>query len=72
MKDPVFLSSPIFPPTIPSKLPLSSNRDDHLIQLLSQDNFRYKAQLTSLYMDPTDCTFRLCDKNHDFFRIHCF
>ena len=31
MKDPVFLSSPIYPPFIPSKPSLSTNRDDHLI-----------------------------------------
>ena len=59
MNDPLFLSAPVFPPTIPSK---PSNRDDHLIPLLSQDNFFSKAQLTSLYMQSTDYTFRLCDK----------
>ena len=35
MKDPLFLSSVVFPPTIPSKPSLSTNRDDHLIPLLS-------------------------------------
>ena len=35
MKDPVFLSLTIYPPSIPSKIPLCSNRDDHLIPLLS-------------------------------------
>ena len=35
MKDPVFLSSPIFPPKIPSQPSLSTTRDDHLIPLLS-------------------------------------
>ena len=63
MKDPVFLSSLIFPPTIPSKHSLSTNRDDHLIPLLSQDNYTFKAQLTSLYMHPIDYTFRLYEKN---------
>ena len=48
MKDPVFLSSPIYPPFIPSKPSLSTNRDDHLIPLLSHDDFIFKAQLTSL------------------------
>ena len=67
MKDPVFLSSPIYPPFIPSKPSLSTNRDDHLIPLLSHDNFIFKAQLTSLYIHPTDYSFRLYDKNQDFF-----
>ena len=67
MKDPVFLSSPIYPPSIPSKSSLSTNCDDHLIPLLSHDNFIFKAQLTSLYMHPTDYSFRLYDKNQDFF-----
>ena len=67
MKDPVFLSSLQIPPTIPSKPSLSTNRDNHLIQLLSPDNLKFKAQLTSLYMNPTDYTFRLYDKNQDFF-----
>ena len=67
MKDRVFLSSPIYPPSIPSKSSLSTNRDDHLIPLLSHDNFIFKAQLSSLYMHPTDYSFRLYDKNKDFF-----
>ena len=67
MKDPVFLSPPIFPPTLPSKPSLSTNLDDHLIPILSQDNFIFKAQLTSLYMYPSDYTFRLYDKNQVFF-----
>ena len=65
MKDPVFLPSPIYPPFIPSKPSLSLNRDDHLIPLLSHDDFIFKAQLTSLYMHPTDYSFRLYDKNQD-------
>ena len=67
MKDTVFLSSPIYAPSIPSKIPLCTNRDDHLIPLLSHDDFVFKAQLTSLYMHPTDYSFRLYDKNQDFF-----
>ena len=63
MKDPVFLSSPIYPPFIPSKPSLFRNRDNHLIPLLSHDDFIFKAQLTSLYMHPTDYSFRLYDKN---------
>ena len=73
MKDPVFLSSPIYPPFILSKPSLSTNRDDHLIPLLSHDDFIFKAQLTSLYMHPTDLfLFRLYDKNQDFCYIYSF
>ena len=67
MKNPVFLSSHVFPPKIPSQPSLSTTCDDHLISRLSQDNFTFKAQLTSLYMHPTDSTLRLYDKNQDFF-----
>ena len=67
MKDPVFLASPIYPPFISSKPSLSTTRDDHLIPLLSHDDFIFKAQLTSLYMHPTDYSFRLYDQNQDFF-----
>ena len=67
MKDPIFLSSPIYPPSIPSKTSLCTNRDDHLISILSTDDFVFKAQLTSIYMHPTDYSFRLYDKNQDFF-----
>ena len=67
MKDPVFLSSPIYPPSKPSKISLCTNRDDHLIPLLSHGDFVFKARLTSLYMHPTDNSFRLYDKNQDFF-----
>ena len=66
-KDPVFLSSPIYPPSIPSKTSTCTNRDDYLIPLLSNGDFVFKAQLTSLYMHPTDYSFRLYDKNQDFF-----
>ena len=71
-KDPVFLSSPSYPPFIPSKSSLSINRDDHLIPLLSHGDFIFKAQLTSLYMHPIDYSFRLYDKNQDFFYIYSF
>ena len=67
MKDPVFLSSPIYPPFISSKPSLPTTRDDHLIPILSQDDFIFKSQITSLYMHPTDYSFRLYDKNQDFF-----
>ena len=50
MKDPLFLSSPVFFPKIPTKPSLSTNRDELLTPLLSQDNFIFKPQLTSLYM----------------------
>ena len=59
MKDPVFLSLPVFPPKMPSQPSNSTTRDDHLIPILSQDNFTFKAQLTSLYMHHNDYTFRL-------------
>ena len=72
MKGPVFLSPPIYPIFIPSKPSLSTNRADHLIPLLSHDDFIFKAQLTSLYMHPTDYSFRLFDKNQDFFYIYSF
>ena len=67
MKDPIFLSSPIYPPSIPSKFSLCTNRDDLLIPLLSTGDFVFKAQLTSLYMHLSDYSFRLFDKNQDFF-----
>ena len=67
MKDPVFLSSPIYPPFISTNTSLSTNRDDHLIPLLSHDDFLFKVQLTSLYMHPTDYSFRLYDENQYFF-----
>ena len=67
IKDPVFLSSPVYPSFIFTNTSLSTNRDDHLISLLSHDDFTFKAQLTSLYMHPTDYSFRQYDKNQDFF-----
>ena len=67
MKDHVFLSSSTDPPFISSKPSLSTNRDDHLIPLLSHDDFIFKAQLTSLYMQPTYYSFHSYEKNQDFF-----
>ena len=67
MKDPAFLSSPVYPPVISTNTQLSTTRDDHLIPVLSNDHFTFKAQLTSLYMHPTDYTFKLYDKNQDYF-----
>ena len=49
MKDPVFLSSPIYPLFISTNTSLSRNRDDHFILHLSHDDFTFKAQLTSLH-----------------------
>ena len=67
MKDPVFLSSPINPPFILPKPSLSTNRDDHLFPIFSHDDLIFEAQLTSLYMHPTEYSFSLYDKNQDFF-----
>ena len=66
MKDPVFLSSPTYHPTIPSNPSLSTNRDDHLLSVLLHSNFTFKGQQTSLYLHPTDYKFRLYDKHFDF------
>ena len=63
MQDPVFLSSSNNPPILSTNPSRSTNRDNHLISLLTQDNFTFIAQLTSHYMHPTDYTFRLYDKN---------
>ena len=67
MKDTAFLPSPIYPPKLPSKLSISANQDDHLIPHLSLDRFIFTSQLTSFYMHPTDYTFKVYDKNQDFF-----
>ena len=67
MKDPAFLSSSVYPPIIPTKPQLSTNRDEYLTPILSTNQFSFKSQLTSLYMHPTDYTFKLYDKNQDFF-----
>ena len=67
MNDPAFLSSPIYPPILPSKRSLSTNREDNLRPLFSHDRFIFKSQLTSVYMHPIDYTFRLYEKNQAFF-----
>ena len=61
------LLKPIYPPVICTNSQLSTTRDDYLIPILSTNHFSFKAQLTSLYMHPTDYTFKLYDKNQDFF-----
>ena len=66
MKYHLFFSPYIFPPTILSEPSFSTNFDNHLITLLSQDNFTLKAQLLSLFMHPTDYTHRLYDNNQEF------
>ena len=66
MKALICLSLPIYPPILQSKPSFSTNRDDHLIPHLSHARFTFKAQLTSLYMHPTDYPFRLYDKIQDF------
>ena len=66
MKAPIFLTSPVYPPVISPKDSISTQRDDYLIPILSTENFTFKSQLTSLYMHPTDYTFKLNDKNQDF------
>ena len=67
MEDPAFLLSPIYPPILPTKPQLSTTRDDYLVPILSTNRFSFKSQLTSLYMHPTDYTFKLYDKNQGFF-----
>ena len=67
MKDPAFFSSPVYPLIIPTKPQLSTNRDNYLAPIISTSRFSFKSQLTSLYMHPTDYTFKLYDKNQDFF-----
>ena len=66
MKDPAFLSSPVYPPIIPTQLQLSTNRDEYLVTNLSTNRFSYKYQLTFPYMQPTDYTFKLYDKKNFF------
>ena len=67
MKDPTFLTSHVYPPLISVKDSISTQRDDYLIPILSNEIFTFKSQLTSLYMHPTDYTFKLYDKNQHFF-----
>ena len=65
MKDPAFLSSPVYPPIIPTKPQLLTNRDEYLTPILSTNQFSFKSQIISLYMHPTDYTFKLYDINQD-------
>ena len=67
MKDPAFLTSPIYPPKIFPTHFLSTQRDDHLKSLLSHDNHTVKSQLTSSYKLPIDNTLKLNDKDQYFF-----
>ena len=67
MKDPAFLSSPVYPPIIPPKPQLSTNCDNYLVPKLSTSRFSFKSQLTSLNLHLTDYSFKLYNKNQDFF-----
>ena len=46
MKDPAFLLLPVYPPKIPTKPQLSTNRDEYLTPILSTSRFSLKSQLT--------------------------
>ena len=65
--DPKFFTSPAYPPQISQKDSISTQRDVYLIPILSNENLTVKSQLTSLCMYPTDYTFKIYDKNQDFF-----
>ena len=67
LRDPIFLTSPLCPPLISPKVSISTQGDYYLIPILSNENFIFKPQLISIYMHPTDYTFKLNDKNQDFF-----
>ena len=54
MKGPALLSSPLYPTILPTKPSLATIRDYHIIPMLSFNRFTFKAQLTSLYIYPTD------------------
>ena len=54
MKDHIFLTSPVYPPLICPNDSISTQRDDYLIPILSNENFTFKSQLKALYMHPTD------------------
>ena len=66
MKDSIFLTSPVYLPVISPKDSIVTQTDDSLIPILSNKNFTFKSQLTSLYIHPTDYTFKLHDKNQEF------
>ena len=63
MKDPAFLTSPVYPQLISRNDSISTQRNDYLLPILSNNNFSFKSQLTSMYMHPTDYKFKLYDKN---------
>ena len=69
MKDRAFLSSSVYPPILPSKPTLSTNRDVHLIYLsLTIVSSSSPNSLRCTFVShPTDSTFKLYDKNQDFF-----
>ena len=67
MKDHAFLTSPVSPQFISPNDSISTQRDDYLIPILSNNNFTFKSKITSLYMHPIAYTFKLYDKNQDFF-----
>ena len=52
---------------LPTKPSPSTTRDYHLFPIISNDHFTFRAQLTSFYLHPTDYTFKIYDKNQDFF-----
>ena len=60
-KDPHFMESGLCPPYIKSLNISDSNRDNHLIDILSTGTFNFKPNLTSLYMIPTDYKFHVED-----------
>ena len=68
-KDPAFLTYPVCPPLISPKDSILTQRDDYLIPILSNKNFTFKSQLTSLCMHPTDYTFKFHDKKKQDFSL---
>ena len=60
-KDPHFIESGLCPPFIKSLNISNPTRDEHLIDILSTPTFNFKANLTSLYMIPTDYKFQIRD-----------
>ena len=48
MKDPIFLTSPVYPPVISPKDSISTQRDNYLIPILSTEKFAFKSQLTTV------------------------
>ena len=69
LKYPLFFSLPIYPTILNFQTFTfcKPKRDDRVIPILSQNRFTFEAQMTSLYMHPTDYTFRQYDKNRDFY-----